>query len=125
MRCESGFVGGPNSYTWLKLYNTPLSAPVVGTRGLQTSARLYGLDYIPAAVSGSFTQDLAYDASALIERNTARWRIRVPKAAFSQGTFANLDQTIRIVTRIGGTTSTGIRWPAPVQPLNISETFAY
>lgn len=125
MRCESGFVGGPNSYTWLKLYNTPLSAPVVGTRGLQTSARLYGLEYIPAAVSGSFTQDLAYDASALIERNTARWRIRVPKAAFSQGTFANLDQTIRIVTRIGGTTSTGIRWPAPLQPLNISETFAY
>lgn len=125
MRCESGFVSGPSSYTWLKLYNTPLVAPAVGTRGLQTSARLYGLEYVPSAVTGTFARDLAYDSATAIARNTARWRIRIPAKAFANGAQVLGDTQLRVVTRIGADTATGIRWPAPWQPLNISETYAW
>src|SRR5262249_41813149 len=125
MHYEAGFVGGPGSYTWLKLYNTPLTAPVVGTRGLPASSRLYGLEYCPAPPTGTFAHDLAHDNTAAEMRNTARWRIRIPSTVFTSVRLPNSDQVVRVVTRIGASTATGIRWPAPVEPLNVSETFAW
>ncbi len=122
---QSGFVAGSQPYTWLRLYNTPLVAPAVGTRGLATNGTLYGYQYVPSPVNGAFTQDLATDSIGLMMRNTARWRIRLPKQVFVGGLLANTDQALRVVTRIGTDTTTGQRWPVANQPLNASETWAW
>jgi len=122
---EVGFTPCAQPYTWLRLHNTPLVAPAVGTRGLQPESRLYGFDYVPSPVTGSFAQDLATDSSALIVRNTARWRIRIPARAFTSGALPNADVALRVATRIGTNYATGQRWPTPVQPLNLSETWTW
>ncbi|MBK8096161.1 MAG: type II secretion system protein [Planctomycetes bacterium] len=128
MRYEVGYSTNGGAHTWLKLYNTPLCAPTVDSRGLSASARLYGLEYNPSPIStgGTFAVDLATDSSdPHCQRNTARWRIRVPKRVFQNGLLPNLDQQLRIVTRIGADTTTGRRWPTPHQPANLSETWAW
>jgi len=51
MYYQAGYVGGAAPYTWLKLYNTPLVAPIVKKCGLDPGARLYGLDYCPSPVT--------------------------------------------------------------------------
>ena len=124
MHYQAGFVSGSNPYTWLQLYNTPLCAPPVDSRGLQADARLYGCDYSPGAIDGTFTQDLAHDCAGLEMRNTARWRLRIQRRALGVA-LPNADQAVRIVTRIGSDTGTGMRWPTPCQPLNRSETWAW
>lgn len=122
---ETGFVGGADPYTWIRLHNTPLVAPAVGQQGLASDARLYGLEHCPSPVKGEFENDLATSSSSPIARNTARWRIRVPATAFAVGALQNADHVVRVVTRIGSDPTTGVRWPSPRQPLNVSETFAW
>lgn len=122
---EAGFVGGAQPYTWVRLHNTPVVAPAVGTRGLAVNARLYGLEYVPSPVSGEFQQDLATDSSSLLMRNTARWRLRIPPSVFTNGLLSNSDHVVRVVTRIGSDLKTGQRWPTPFQPWNSSETWTW
>lgn len=125
MYYEVGYVGGADPYTWLRLYNTPLVAPVVGTGGLDASARLYGLEHVPAPVTGDFSRDLATPGLGRVYKNTARWRIRIPKEVFANGLLSQTDRVVRVVTRIGSSTNTGVRWPTPIEPLNVSETFTW
>ncbi len=122
---EAGYVGGADPYTWLRLHNTPLTAPQVGGQGLHADARLYGLEHCPSPVRGEFENDLATTSTALIARNTARWRIRLPTSAFAAGALPSRDQVVRVVTRIGSDATTGTRWPVARQPQNRSETFAW
>ncbi|HLQ36944.1 MAG TPA: type II secretion system protein [Planctomycetota bacterium] len=127
MYYEAGYAGGAEPYTWLKLYNTPLVAPTVKKRGVDPGTRLYDLDYCPSPVTtgGAFDQDLATDGGAGTQRNTARWRIRVPKYVLSSGLLPNQDQVLHFVTRIGSDLTTGARWPTPNQPANRSETWTW
>lgn len=125
MYFQAGYVGGADPYTWIRLYNTPLCAPVHGLGGLDPSAQLYGLDYNPSPVSGNFARDLATKGVGRINRNTARWRIRIPNQVFSSGLLPDQDHVLRVVTRIGSSTNTGVRWPTPIEPMNLSETFAW
>ena len=122
---QSGYVGGADSHTWLRLRNTPVVAPRVGTRGMQQATRICGSDYVPTAVDGSFEQDLATDSVGIMARNTARWRIRIPARVFDDGLLTNHDQVLRIVTQIGSNTLAGQRWPTPIEPLNHSETWTW
>ncbi len=122
---ETGYVGGADPYTWIRLHNTPLVAPAIGAQGLAHQARFHGLDHCPSPVKGEFEHDLATSSSTAIVRNTARWRIRLPTTAFAAGSLQDRDQVIRIVTRIGSDGATGVRWPTSHQPLNCSETFAW
>ena len=98
---EAGYVGGTGRHTWLRLHNTPVIAPPVSTRGLDPTSQLYGYDYVPTAVDGTFARDLATDSAATIPRNTARWRIRIPGGVFDAGLLPSSDQLVRVVTRIG------------------------
>ena len=122
---ETGYVGGADPYTWLRLHNTPLTAPQVGTQGLHPDAKLYGLEHCPSPVRGEFEHDLATTSTPLIARNTARWRIRMPASAFAAGSLPARDHVVRVVTRIGADATTGVRWPTAKQPQNRSETFAW
>jgi hypothetical protein len=80
-------------YTLLRLYNTPLRAPMVGTqglRGLETgnasgNYRLYGREYVPTTceAANDFAQDLTYAVSSNVEKNTARWRITIRRDALN------------------------------------------
>ena len=122
---QSGYVGGADNHTWIRLRNTPVVAPPVGTRGMDPSTRLCGSDYVPAAVDGTFQQDLATDSIGTLARNTARWRIRIPATVFDDGLLTNDDQLIRVVTQIGSNALAGQRWPTPIEPLNRSETWTW
>lgn len=123
----AGFVAGSQPYTWIRLHNTPLVAPPVSDRGLPATARLYGLEYVPSPVANDgFTADLnSSEGNTSKPKNTARWRIRLPKRLLSPLLLGDRDHTLRIVTRIGTDTATGQRWPTPHQPLNQSETWAW
>ncbi|MCK6479732.1 MAG: hypothetical protein L6R43_06175 [Planctomycetes bacterium] len=79
-------------YTLLRLYNTPLKAPLVGTQGLRAilgtasaNYRLYGREYIPCTTEAlnNFSQDLTTNNNA-VEKNTARWVITIRKEALNQ-----------------------------------------
>ncbi|MGE3172428.1 MAG: hypothetical protein AB7O97_07350 [Planctomycetota bacterium] len=122
---EAGYTGGAQPYTWIKLHNTPLVAPPVGTGGLASAARLYGLEYVPSPVDGAFGRDLATASAGSNPRNTARWRIELPSEVFTGSLLPDTDQLVRVVTRIGTDYGTGQRWPTAHQPMNASETWAW
>lgn len=132
MAFECGFVATPTPYTWIRLHDTPLVAPSVGGRGLDSTGRLYGMDYVPSPVARSsggedFPVDLATDGSG--PKNTARWRIRIPAAAlgsgFPGGGLPNKDQMLAFDTRIGTDVDTGRMWPVAHDPCNLSTTYAW
>ncbi|MCC6785361.1 MAG: hypothetical protein IT457_21100 [Planctomycetes bacterium] len=133
MAFECGYQTVPSPHTWIRLYHTPLVAPVVGDQGLFPSSRLYGLDYVPSPVlaptpgAPDFQVDLA--SSGLGPKNTARWRIRVPKAVFDAGFpgggLPDQDQLLSIDTRIGTNLASGTAWPTPVEPYNRSTTHVW
>jgi hypothetical protein len=128
MYYEAGFVGGAESYTWIRLHNTPVVAPKSSTRGLDPAARLWGCDYCPSPVSASspFSIDLATHSSSTTQpRNTARWRIRIPNSVFASGRLANVDTVLRVSTRLGTDVTTGSRWPLANAPGNLSETWCW
>ena len=118
--------------TWIHLYNTPFRAPAVGTQGLAAGDRLYGLEYVPSPVLGDFARDLA--TAGAFPKNTARWRIRVPKAiyepSFPGGTLTNVDRVVKVRTCIGTrapASTVGTMWPASARnaPENLSTTYAW
>lgn len=131
MSYEVGYVAGPPSYTWIKLYNTPLVMPPVAGKGLDPSERLYGMEYIPSPIQSgvdAFKRDLAF-TGAVGPRNTARWEIELPKRlldpTFPNGFGSNDDQQVTVVTRIGSDLTTGTMWPVAHQPHNISKTYTW
>jgi type II secretory pathway pseudopilin PulG len=130
MNYEIGYVASPEPYTWIRLYNTPLGTqPLSGNTGLATTQRLYGFDYIPSPVGagGGFPIDLATGVTG--PKNTARWRIRIPKSAFEPGfpggTWPNVDTVIHVKTRIGTDLTSGVAWPIANAPGNLSQTWSW
>lgn len=109
--------------TILRLYNSPLKTPCVMTSvacdggGLDTTKRLYALEYIPAPVENlpdatspaAFTTTLATTGTGV--KNTARWVLNIPSDVLPK------DAMITVETRIGDDTGTG--WP------NLSRTYAW
>ncbi len=68
------------TYYVVTLYNTPLKVPYKGAtgKGLPSSYRLLGLEYVPTPLGNStnpFSVDLTYVNSGSSAVNTARWRI--------------------------------------------------
>jgi len=131
MAYEVGFTDVPPAHTWIRLYNTPLCAPRVGSQGLASPDRLYGLDYVPSPVGDDrqFVLDLATPTPAAGPCNTARWRIRIPKAVFEPGFPGGHGlrgaTRIDVITRIGTDLQTGRQWPAQHEPHNFSLTYAW
>jgi len=125
---ELGYVGGDDPHTWIKLYNTPLVAPLVGDAGLARSERLYGLEYIPSAVASDEFHDLSLPGAAR-PKNTARWQVTLPRSLFNvgrRGGFGgNADRRVTVVTRIGDDMASGTAWPEPREPHNTSTTYTW
>jgi prepilin-type N-terminal cleavage/methylation domain-containing protein len=136
-------VGGqPNQMAWkatvdpvtndtvLKLYGSPVIAPVETAtgRGLAAEDRLYGLEYIPSPVedltSGAvqFSTDLS--STAIRPKNTARWIIKIPLAAFPAAA-AGTGEVLTVDTRIGDQETSGVLYPAAVDPDNKSSTYVW
>lgn len=94
-------VGGTTTIT---LFDSPLRHPVNGTQGLESTKRLYGLEYIPAPVHSAatpvkFERDLTTNGS--VAKNTARWRVIVKPGVLSTGQY-------EVDTRIGNQTSSDL-----------------
>lgn len=60
----------------IRLYNTPLSTPYLSNRGLDSGAKLYGLNYLPTPFGGDFNDDLTSTGTG--RKNTARWIVPFP-----------------------------------------------
>jgi prepilin-type N-terminal cleavage/methylation domain-containing protein len=129
MYYQAGYSATPTPHTWIKLYNTPLVAPLVGTRGLAISERLYGMEYIPSPVNSPTPVSLAAVGGSGRPKNTARWLIQVPKNLLVLGAggggLSNQDRMLTVTTRLGADVTTGAMWPTPNQPSNLSTTFAW
>ena len=116
--------------TVLKLYGSPLTTPIEDAtgRGLSPQDRLYGLEYIPSPVEDlslggvQFSTDLT--STSVRPKNTARWIIKIPAAAFPVAA-AGTGTVLTIQTRIGNQETSGVVYPAPVDPENISRTFVW
>ncbi|MBL9076814.1 MAG: prepilin-type N-terminal cleavage/methylation domain-containing protein [Planctomycetes bacterium] len=148
-------VEGPEGFTRLYLYNTPLIAPLDATnRGLDNTerAQLYWMPYVPSPVrtiSGVPTFDgTAYNlatANATVTKNTARWRITLRTNTLTESKFLDSsgaatnptgDVVLKIRTRIasGYVSSASEDWKtsgtmyppsARMQPDNLSVTYAW
>jgi len=115
-----------SGYTLIELYNTPLKTPLTSDNsGLDTTRRLYGLDYIPCPVEAAndFSQNLATTGAA-IPKNTARWIITISKAAADREWGADA-RILEFQTRIGNDLTTGIMWPVKNKPSNLSTTYTW
>ena len=123
---------GGEKYTLIKLYNTPSVTPQFGTipddKGLYASHRLYGLDYIPCSTESSNDFSTTLASSGAIEKNTARWRITIPKEVLDSSLATGWDledHTVEVRTRIGEDLATGTVYPSPYQPDNLSKTYTW
>jgi prepilin-type N-terminal cleavage/methylation domain-containing protein len=124
--------------------NTSDGSVLSCVRGLNiANKRLYGLEYIPtpvedltlaAAPPTPFVRNLTMlnsgTAGATCTRgdctkNTARWILTIPSANLPTNTAATDNNLITIETRIGDTTTSGVMFPAPDEPTNLSRTYVY
>ncbi len=126
--------------TVVELYGTPLYTPETADgRGLDTTARLYDLEYIPcpmintaSSTAPAFERDLAV-TTANVPKNTARWTIEMPLAQVRKGWETGLglnngdaiDRVLTLETRIGYDKTTGTMWPVTNQPANVSRAYSY
>ncbi|HEX7680533.1 MAG TPA: hypothetical protein VF713_20540, partial [Thermoanaerobaculia bacterium] len=123
-------IDGPTGDTIIKLYGSPLVSPIEDAtgRGLSREDRLYGLEYVPSPVEDlttgavQFSTDLT--STAVRPKNTARWIIKIPAAAFPAAVSAT-GTHLTIETRIGDQQTSGVVFPAPVDPENISRTYTW
>jgi type II secretory pathway pseudopilin PulG len=123
-----GLTGTGNADTIIKLYNSPLRSPfdTATGLGLDYASRLYGMEYIPSPVEDlsivgaqvPFTNNLATSAAPL-PKNTARWILRIPTGSCPANGRISVD------TRIGDQVTSGVVYPTPVQPANLSRTYTY
>jgi hypothetical protein len=104
----------------IRLYNTPLRTPETSdNRGLDTTRRLYGMDYIPCPVSGT---DFGLNLTSTLAdkpKNTGRWIITISQSAVSAMSL------VRIDTRINDDLTTGTMWPSKNKPTNLSTTYIW
>ncbi|MEW6026038.1 MAG: hypothetical protein AB1599_01910 [Planctomycetota bacterium] len=117
-----------NDQTIIKLYNTPLRTPEdSGNRGLDTTRRLYGMDYIPCPVSTTDFSISALTSTAVdMPKNTARWIITIPSSVIDRE-IGNFSTVLSFQTRINDDLTAGTMWP-PVsrnKPANLSVTYAW
>lgn len=132
MAVEWGYATSPEPHTWIRLYGTPLVAPRVGTGGLTHSAWLWDMEHVPSPVApaspaGDFPVDLASAGPG--PKNTARWRIRIPKAVFEPGFpgggWPDADRRVTVETTLGTAPGAGVAWPMPIRPRATSVTWAW
>jgi hypothetical protein len=127
---------GGERYTLIYLHNTPTITPTYGTspnlQGLDASRRLYGQEYIPCSCESAndFSQDLASELSSHLPRNTARWRITIPKVALdgashTTGLVEGQDYRLEVRTRIDTDLETGASYPVVKEPENLSKTYVW
>lgn len=139
---------GTERFTAIWLWNTPVVAPYLRdrfdaskVRGLEATkrSRLYGLEYVPACTGSDkdFSRDLYTPGPG--PKNTARWRIRIPKSMFASARFVNsagayynprADVTLKIQTRIwDGSVPNPYQgatmYPVTQDPENVSETYTW
>lgn len=131
---SAGAYGGAGA-TVIELHSSPLTCPTTNSnQGLEAPQQLYGMEYIPCPteVANDFSTNLATHANS-IEKNTARWTLRIPVAMLGAA-----DRRLEVVTRIGrgnggnaspdsAAFSTGIMYPpaSRVEPENVSHTYAW
>ena len=118
-------VTNPGGTTLITLYKSPLRHAQFSAgaghdnTGLNASARLSGLEYIPCEVTASTfnsagAEDLSFTDNG--PKNTARWRITItPTAGGMNGQYA-------IETRLGTDLTTG---SSGNQPSNLSRTYVW
>ena len=113
-----------NDQTIIKLYYTPLRTPEdSGNRGLDTTRRLYGMDYIPCPVSGiDFSSRALTSTSADVPKNTARWLITIQASAMVSELVGGV---MTVQTRIGDDLTAGVMWPVKNKPGNLSKTYVW
>ncbi|HZN41896.1 MAG TPA: hypothetical protein VFD82_24035 [Planctomycetota bacterium] len=145
-------VGEP--FTRILLYNTPVTAPAItqsgqvyglasSTAALKEQSHLYQMPYVPNPVGVSPLTGLPdFNIRDLTKpntgpKNTARWVLSINPSVFTtNGSFVQApagDVMLQIRTRIWSTTETigsslynsGTMWPTPVQPENLSTTYAW
>lgn len=132
---------GQEKFTRIYLFNTPVVAPYVGTKGINANKRsqLYRMNYVPSATEAA--RDFSRDLNAMGDgpKNTARWRITIPGSAFADQLFRDNngnaynpgdDVVLRVRTRIwsGATPErSGTSWPPDqlYQPDNLSTTYTW
>jgi len=116
--------------TVIKLYNSPLKTTCVGATpcasgGLDPTKRLYGLEYIPAPLENFASTTAATPfARNLVTpdqntKNTARWMLSIPTSVLPS------NAVIKIQTRLGDTTTSGVLNPTRDDPANLSNTYVY
>lgn len=139
---DTGTAGGD---TIIRLYNSPLVAPCVPTPtdcaasgGIEhnnttnNTRRLYGMEYIPAPMEdfsdGTLQTPFArnLDTDGDLEKNTARWIIRIPTLTFGS------DKVVTVETYIGHytynvATSSYVSSLSPpyAEPTNLSRTYVW
>jgi prepilin-type N-terminal cleavage/methylation domain-containing protein len=126
--------------TVVTLHGTPLRTPeTADSRGLDATARLYDLDYLPCpmintapATVSQFERDLN-SAAVDVPKNTARWTLELPLAQVRKGwetaVGANngdaTDRVLSVTTRLGTDRTTGPMWPTKNRPENLSKSYSY
>jgi hypothetical protein len=141
-------VPGEEKFTRILLYNTPVVAPPNADDGDPTLVRglfdnersqLYQMAYVPCSCDLDGTQDFSRDLYADGDgpKNTARWRFSVPASFLADGRFVNSagssyvppgDLVLQVRTRIwagSDPATTGVAWPTPNDPDNLSKTWAW
>jgi hypothetical protein len=145
MYYSAEFVAGAEPFTRIYLHNTPLTCPVVDTRGLANSERahLYQMEYIPAPLDAgpAFTTDLTTSGVGG-PKNTARWTLELAPSVLSSSRFVDAgggrynpagDVLLAVKTRIASNMSAGdtawqsggVMFPTASQPDNLSTTYAW
>ena len=113
--------------TTIKLYYTPLRTPATtDNRGLSTTWRLYGMDYIPTTCEAANNFSTVLTSTAVTPKNTARWLITIPASAINRE-IGNSSAVLGFQTRIGDDLTTGLMYP-PISrnaPANLSTTYVW
>jgi type II secretory pathway pseudopilin PulG len=125
--CYTSAISGPD--TIITLTRSPLTAFYMGdTKGLNSTRRLYGMEYIPAPLeippynlftNPAFGRNLTTPGD--FPKNTARWIITVPNTAGVLPT----NSMITIETRIGSDNTTGVMYPTANKPQDLSRTYTW
>jgi type II secretory pathway pseudopilin PulG len=132
--------------TVIRLYNSPLVAPCAtpgdcnagsDSGGIEhttpnNTRRLYGMEYIPAPMenfaSASVQTPFGRNLATLgdLEKNTARWVIKIPGATFGDGEAMTVETYIGNYTWNSGSKSyVSTLSPAYAEPTNLSRTYVW
>jgi hypothetical protein len=131
--------------TVIRLYNSPLVTPCVPTPTDCTSSgglehtnwsdntrRLYGMEYVPAPLEdfATGTPQTAFSTNLTtvgdLEKNTARWIIRIPTLTFDTNKVVTIETRIGNYTYDSGTHSyISTLSPPYAEPTNLSRTYVW